>query len=148
MQRLLVDANIFLELELGQSKSAECKTLLSNVASGKLRAATTDFILDSVAVVMEDRDSPATDIKKFFASLTLYKGLLVHNLDLKGRILATEEMDSDGLSFDDSTSVVAMRRLGIKEIVSFDRDFDGVRGIERVEPKTVLARNPGSSKAS
>ncbi|HUK74665.1 MAG TPA: hypothetical protein VLU99_02650, partial [Nitrososphaerales archaeon] len=73
-------------------------------------------------------------------SLILYKGLLVHNLDLKGRILATEEMDGNELDFDDSTSLVAMRRLGIKEIVSFDRDFDKVPGIERVEPKTALAR--------
>jgi predicted nucleic acid-binding protein len=137
---LLVDANIFLELELGQSKSAECKSLLSKVASGRLKAATTSFILDSVAVVMEDRDSPAADIRRFFASLVLYKGLLVHDIDLKGRILATEEMDSGGLSFDDSTSVIAMRRLGIKKIVSFDRDFDKVQGIERIEPKTALAR--------
>ncbi|HUI00479.1 MAG TPA: type II toxin-antitoxin system VapC family toxin [Nitrososphaerales archaeon] len=140
MRRLLVDANIFLELELGQSKSAECKGFLSKVANGRLKAATTDFILDSVAVVMEDRESPASDIRKFFASLILYKGLLVHNLDLKGRILATEEMDGNELDFDDSTSLVAMRRLGIKEIVSFDRDFDKVPGIERVEPKTALAR--------
>src|SRR5215469_16125837 len=99
MPRLLVDANIFLELELGQSKSSECKDFLASIASGKLKAATTDFILDSVAVVMEDRFSPAADIKKFFASLTLYKGLLVHSLGLKGRILATEEMDGSGLSF-------------------------------------------------
>ncbi len=140
MPRLLVDANIFLELELGQSKSVECKTFLSGVAGGKIKAATTDFILDSVAVVMEDRESPASDIRKFFASLILYRGLLVHNLDLKGRILATEEKDRDGLSFDDSTSVAAMRRLGIKEIVSFDHDFDGVRGIVRIEPNIALAR--------
>ncbi len=71
----MVDANIFLELELSQSRSAECKGFLRSVASGRMKAATTDFILDSVAVVMEDRDSPAADIERFFASLTLYKGL-------------------------------------------------------------------------
>lgn len=73
MPRLLIDANIFLELELGQAKSTECKDFLSSVAKGKLKAATTDFILDSVAVVMEDRGSPARDIRRFFASLILYK---------------------------------------------------------------------------
>lgn len=140
MPKLLVDANIFLELILGQSKSAECKGFLLNVAKGKVKAATTDFILDSVAVVMEDRGSPATDIRKFFGSLLQYKGLLVHNLDLKGRILATSEMDSEGLGFDDATSLATMRRLGIKEIVSFDRDFDKVGGITRIDPKTALAR--------
>ncbi|MDA4118777.1 MAG: type II toxin-antitoxin system VapC family toxin [Thaumarchaeota archaeon] len=139
MTRLLVDANIFLELELGQSKSAECKDFLTKVASGRLNASTMDFILDSTAVVT-DRDAPASDIRKFFASLILYKGLFVHNLDLKGRILATEVMDSNRLSFDDSTSVAAMRRLGIKEIVSFDWDFDKIAGITRIEPKMASAR--------
>jgi len=145
--RLLVDANIFLELELGQSKSGECKQFLTSVASGKLKAATTDFILDSVAVVMEDRGSPAQDIRKFFASLTLYKGLLVHNLTLKGRILATDEMESSSLDFDDSTSVATMRKLGMKEIVSFDRDFDGVPGISRIEPKIATARAARSERS-
>lgn len=140
MPRLLVDANIFLELELSQPKSAECKDFLRSIASGKVKAATTDFILDSVAVVMEDRDSPAADIKRFFASLTLYKGLLVHNLGVKGRLLAAEEMEGNGLGFDDSTSVAAMKRLGIKEIVSFDHDFDKVRAITRIEPKTAQSR--------
>lgn len=140
MPRLLVDANIFLELELGQSKSADCKGFLSEVARGRLKAVTTDFILDSVAVVMEDRGSSASDIRKFFASLLLYKGLLVHNLDLKGRVLAADEMETEGLDFDDATSVATMRRFGIKEIVSFDRDFNGIRGITRIEPKSALAR--------
>jgi predicted nucleic acid-binding protein len=138
--RLLVDANIFLELELGQSRSKECKRFLSEVAKGTLMATTTDFILDSMAVVMEDQGSPVGDIKKFFASLLLYKGLLVHNLGLKGRTAATDVMDGDELGFDDATSVAVMRRMGIREIVAFDSDFDGVRGITRVEPRATLAR--------
>jgi predicted nucleic acid-binding protein len=141
MRRLLVDANIFLELELGQTRSLECREFLSKVAEGKLRAVTTDFVLDSVVVVMEDRGSPASDIRKFLSSLLLYKGLLVHNLDLNGRIEATEEMDKSRLDFDDATSVAAMRRLRIKEIVSFDRHFDTVKAISRIEPKIALERN-------
>ena len=74
-------------------------------------------------MVLEDRDAPANDIRKFCASLILYKGLFVHNLDLKGRILATDVMGSNRLIFDDSTSVAAMRGLRIKEIVPFDKDL-------------------------
>ena len=140
MPRLLVDANIFLELMLGQSRSKECKEFLSNVAKGKIKAATTDFVIDSVGVIMEDRGSSAGSIRRFFASLLLYKGLVIHNLDLQGRILAASAMESEGLNFDDATSFAAMRRLGISEIISFDRHFDKVRGITRIEPKTALAR--------
>jgi predicted nucleic acid-binding protein len=138
--RVLVDANIFLELELGQARSKECKRFLTKVAKGRIRAATTDFILDSVAVVMEERGSAPRDIGKFFSTFLFYKGLTVHALGLKGRMAAADLMYSEELGFDDATSVAAMRRMGIREIVSFDYDFDGINGIERVEPNKLLAR--------
>jgi len=134
----LIDANIFLELELGQSRSSECKEFLSQVARGRIKAVTTDFILDSVALVMEDKRSPPKDIRKFFVSLALYKGLSIYSLDLKDRIVAAEEMIRKRLDFDDSTSIAAMKRLKIKDIVSFDKDFDKAKPLTRVEPRDIL----------
>jgi len=142
----LIDANIFLELQLEQAKSAECKEFLSLVSDGKVEAATTDFILDSIAVVMEDKKAAPEDIRKFFVSLSLFKGLYIHNLDLRGRIAAAQKMAKEDLDFDDSTSVVAMEELKIKEIVSFDRDFAGVKGIVRVEPNEAISRQLGSTE--
>ena len=136
----LIDANIFLELQLEQSRSAECKEFLSLVSSGKVEAATTDFILDSIAVVMEDKKATPEDIRKFFVSLSLFKGLYIHNLDLRGRIAAAQKMADEDLDFDDSTSIVAMEAMNIKKIVSLDRDFDGIRGIARVEPRQAIAK--------
>ena len=138
MDTSLIDANIFLELELGQSRSSECKEFLSQVARGRIKAVTTDFILDSVALVMEDKRSPPKDIRKFFVSLALYNGLSIYSLDLKDRIVASEEMIRERLDFDDSTSIAAMRRLKIKDIVSFDKDFDGAKALTRVEPRDIL----------
>ena len=142
----LIDANIFLELQLEQSRSAECKEFLSLVSSGKVEAATTDFILDSIAVVMEDKKATPEDIRKFFVSLSLFKGLYIHNLDLRGRIAAAQKMADENLDFDDSTSIVAMEEMKIKEIVSLDRDFEGVKGITRVEPREVVSRLQGGRK--
>ena len=99
---------------------------------------TTDFILDSVALVMEDKRSPPKDIRKFFVSLALYKGLSIYSLDLKDRIVAAEEMIRERLDFDDSTSIAAMKRLKIKDIVSFDKDFDEAKALTRVEPRDIL----------
>lgn len=139
MPRILIDANIFLELELGQTKSDQCKEFLRQVAAGKLKAATTDFILDSIAVVMESRGSSPSDIGKFFSSLLIFKGLVIYNLGLQGRISATSEMEKSKLDFDDATSLATMKRQRIKEIVSYDHDFDNIQGITRLEPGTVLA---------
>ena len=141
MARMLIDANIFLELELSQAKSEDCKAFLYNVARGKLKAIVTDFTLDSVALAMESRGSSAKDIRKFFTSLLFYKGLQLYNLDLKGRILATEKMEKEKLDFDDATSIAVMKRLKINEIVSFDRDFDKVQGISRIEPGAAISRS-------
>lgn len=138
MARVLIDANIFLELELKQSKFAECKEFLKRVSQGDIQATTTDFILDGIALVMEDRGSPPEDIRKFFASLTLYEGLSLYALDLKDRIIATEEMARTDSDFDDATSLAAMKRLGINRVVSYDRDFNKVRGITRLEPKSLI----------
>lgn len=42
-------------------------------------------------------------------------------------------LDYDGvLSMPDATSVILMKKNGIKEIISFDSDFDKVSGISRV----------------
>ena len=98
-------------------------------------------MLDSVAVVMESRGAPAGDIRKFFTSLLFYKGLQLYNLDLRGRIVPTEKIDKEKLDFDDATSLAVMKRLKINEIVSFDRDFDQVQGITRIEPRDAIDRS-------
>ena len=67
MEKFLIDANVFLEPERGQSRAAECKSFLSLVSKGELRAAVTGYTVDSVALVMESKGSPA-DIRKFFTA--------------------------------------------------------------------------------
>ncbi len=105
---------------------------------GDLKAVTTDFIIDSIALVMEDKGSPSGDLKKFLTSLIHYKGLELYSLDIRDKIRATDEMSKKQVDFDDATSVAAMRRLSLREIVSFDKDFDKVQGITRLEPRSLL----------
>lgn len=38
------------------------------------------------------------------------------------------------LDFEDALGVAHMQRLSITELVSYDRDFDGIPGVTRVEP--------------
>ncbi len=138
MPSVLVDANIFLELELLQSKAPECREFLLRVADGSITAATTNFVIGSVALVMEEKGSDPAEIRKFLASLLLYRGLSIHRLDARDMIAATYEMSRSGLGFDDATAVAAMRKMGIEKIVSFDRDLDKAYRIERVEPARLL----------
>ena len=43
-------------------------------------------------------------------------------------------MSKHGLDFDDGLGVACMKKYGINELLSFDRDFDKVRDIKRIEP--------------
>ncbi len=138
MSSVLIDANIFLELELLQSKAPECREFLLRVADGSITAATTNFVIGSVVLVMEDKGSDPTEIRRFVASLLLYRGLSVHMLDIRDMVAATYEMSKSGLDFDDATAVAAMRKMGIEKIVSFDRDLNKAYRIERVEPARLL----------
>lgn len=49
-------------------------------------------------------------------------------------------MEKHKLDFDDAVTYFIAKSLGVKEIVSFDRDFDNLLGIKRVEPKDILKK--------
>lgn len=51
---VLLDSNIFLEVELAEKHVEVCKRLLGKVRDGAIRSAITDFHVDSIIVVMEN----------------------------------------------------------------------------------------------
>ncbi|MFX0163510.1 MAG: hypothetical protein ACFE68_09320 [Candidatus Hodarchaeota archaeon] len=50
-----IDANIFLELALDQDKANDCEGFLKRVQNGGLRGVITDFLIDAIIIVMENR---------------------------------------------------------------------------------------------
>ncbi|MEM5797088.1 MAG: type II toxin-antitoxin system VapC family toxin [Candidatus Aenigmatarchaeota archaeon] len=138
--KVLVDANIFLEVELGRSRSKECEEFLTKIMRGEIKAFTTDVILDSIAFVMEREGVKPAKLRKFLESILFYEGLTIYSLNLMDKIITTALMEDTKLDFDDTSTYFTMKSLGIKEIVSFDKDFDKLPGIKRVEPKDVLRK--------
>lgn len=138
---LLIDANIFLELMLDQARADECERFLAAVEQGSQEAFITDLILDSILLVMENRGKDAQELSTFISSVATYKGLKLYWLSLVDRLHATSHMSYLGLDFEDSTTLEAGRRLSVKGIVSFDKDFDGLPEIKRLEPKDLLPPN-------
>jgi len=49
-------------------------------------------------------------------------------------------MEKVKLDFDDAIAYFVMKSLDLKEIVSFDKHFDKISGIKRLDPKDVLER--------
>ncbi|MHA1833492.1 MAG: type II toxin-antitoxin system VapC family toxin [Candidatus Baldrarchaeia archaeon] len=136
--KYLVDANIFLEVQLGQQKADVCERVLRKFCLGKLKGLLVDFAIDTIVIVMENYGKGADEIRTFLSSLMGYKGLSLHFSSLLDRIMATDLMRDYGLDFDDALAIQAMRENGIKEVVTYDRDFDKVPFVKRIQPENLL----------
>lgn len=134
----LIDTSIFLEVELQQAKKNEALEFLLKILHNELKAITTDFNIDSTVIIMQNKKTKLENIKKFLMGLVAYEGLTVYEVNLVDRILATGIMEKHKRKYDDALNYFVMKSLGIKEIVSFDRDYDGLPGIQRIEPIDVL----------
>jgi len=129
-----LDSNIFLELELDQRYADECEALLNKVRRGLIEAVTTGFHIDSILLVMENYGMKPSDLRTFLSSLLGYKGLTIYFPSLHDRILATEYMEKFGLDLDDALAYCAMKKFDTNNIVSYDKHFNPIRDVTRLEP--------------
>ncbi len=135
---MFVDANIFLEVQLGQRRSKECEEFLNKIDAGNLRVFTSDFVIDSIVIIMESRNIRASKILRFLLALRASNGLSIYSHTFSDRILAANLMLKSNLTFDDAMVIVAVEALKVKHVISFDSHFDDVKGINRVEPKDLV----------
>ena len=129
-----IDANIFLEVLLKQKRTQECKAYLRRVKTGVVTALTTDFIVDTISIIMDDAGCKPAQLRKFQLSLLKYEGLTLYDLTMADRVAATKHMEKHNPDFDDATVYAAMTITGTRELVSMDRKFDKIEGITRIEP--------------
>ena len=127
-----------MEIQLGQSRSKECKDFLDKIDAGDLQAFTSDFVIDSIVIIMESRNVQTDKILRFLLALRGSKGLSIYNHTFNDRILAANVMLKSNLTFDDSMVTVATKALKIETVVSFDLHFSGLKGTKRVEPKDLI----------
>lgn len=142
----LIDTSIFLEVELKQARKDEASEFLLKVLKNEVKCMTTDFNIDSTVIVMQNKKATLENIKKFLTGLIVYEGLTIYEVNLIDRILATNLMKKHKLKYDDSLNYFTMRSLGLKEIVSFDTDYDKLPAIKRVEPIDVLEKLKDTEK--
>ncbi|MHA2123288.1 MAG: type II toxin-antitoxin system VapC family toxin [Promethearchaeota archaeon] len=129
---MIIDTNIFLEVQLNQEKAQQASEILEAVFKNIIHAYITDFTIDSIAIIMEHYDKSSAEIKRFLVSLLAYEGLEFYQLSIFDKIEATEHMSSLQLDFDDACMYQAMQVLKITTIASFDKDFDKIPTIKRL----------------
>jgi len=131
---MLIDANIFLEVLLNQKKVERCKQTLRNIQMGTLNAWLSTFTIDAIILIMARYNAKARVIEKFLKSLPKYKGLKLYNITYKDRIDSLKLMEHYKLDYEDAITLQSAFSSKSKEILSFDKHFDGIKGINRIEP--------------
>jgi predicted nucleic acid-binding protein len=132
----LIDTNIFLEAMLERRHKDDCQALLRMIDKGDMKAFVTTYSIHSIETIL-DKIGDLEALKIFLRSIGNMKGLSIYNTDLRDEIAVIDEMDA-GLDFDDALQPYVTRKLNL-EIISFDRHFDGIEGLNRLRPKDVLS---------
>ena len=133
-----LDTNVFIRYfaREDERKAQACLALLGRLERGEEEATISETIISEIAYVLSSRgqyDVPADEISARLRPVLLYRGLHLPNRNTYLRALDLYGAHP-GLDFEDALTVAHMERAGISEIVSYDRDFDRIPGIHRIEP--------------
>ncbi len=135
MAEVFIDANVFIRhlTQDHSDHSPKATAFLARIERGELRARSADTVIFETVFTLERyyRETKPV-IRDALVSLIELPGILLPG---KQRLRRAFELYADrNMSFGDASHVALMEQYGMSEIASFDRDFDRVPGITRVEP--------------
>lgn len=131
-----MDTNILVRYYTGEppDQAQRARSLLKAVERGDEKVVTSVMVLfETVFTLQRTYRVPKHSIREFVAEVFSLPALL-----LPGKRLCLEALDlyaeQPNLSYADAYNVLFMRGRRVTEAYTWDRDFDGVDGITRVEP--------------
>ena len=130
-----LDTNVLLRhlLQDHHEQSSHATEYLARIESGEIKARIADTVVfEAVFTLQRQYAVPRAEIRDKLLALLDLPGIV-----LPGKRLLHEVFDlyvDLNVSFVDAYHAILMRRLGLSEIVSYDRGFDRIAGIRRVEP--------------
>ena len=134
-----LDANVILRYLTrdDEAKAEACYRLFQRVRRGEEELVTCEAILTEVVYVLSSRRAPYR-LGHEEIRTRLVPILTLRSLRLPQKRVYLRALDiyasSPSLDFEDALAAAHMERQGVREILSYDRDFDGVAGLHRVEP--------------
>ncbi|MBI4287933.1 MAG: type II toxin-antitoxin system VapC family toxin [Chloroflexi bacterium] len=134
-----LDANVILRYLTrdDEAKAEACYALFQRVKRGEEDVFTCEAIIAKVVYVLSSPRSP------YRLPHDEIRGRLLPVLTLRGLRLPQKRVyvraldiyaSLPFLDFEDALAAAHMETFGAREILSYDRDFDQLQGIERMEP--------------
>jgi predicted nucleic acid-binding protein len=133
-----LDTNIFLRflVQSDVAKAEACRRLFRALESGDEEATTSESVIAEVVYVLGSKRHYGLDpamLRSRLAPLLQLNGLKLPHRE--SFVLALEfYVQHTPLDFEDALTAAHMRREGIETVKSYDRDFDRIPGLRRVEP--------------
>ena len=133
-----LDTNVFLRslVRTDAAKAEACAALFRAIDRGEEAATTSEGVVCEIAYILRAkahyRLEPEEIAKRLRPMLSL-RGLTLEHKRAFLRALDLWELHPR-VDFEDVVSVAHMERMGLSEIVSYDRDFDQFPGVNRAEP--------------
>jgi predicted nucleic acid-binding protein len=132
-----IDTNIFVRLLTGDDpgKAERCLTLFQRAQRGDVSLITSESVIAEITFVLSSRATygisrvmVATALRPVLAN----PGLRVDHKSSIQRAL--DIWEGSNLDFEDCLSIEHIRRAHLAGIYSYDRDFEGIPDIRRLEP--------------
>jgi len=131
----LLDTNIFIRHFVHDypNQWPRATALMMRIFDGDLRVRVTETIVFETVFTLESRYKRSKqEIRETLLPLLQLPGVMLPN---KAMIAHAFDYYVDlNISYADAFHAVLMERLGIAEVISFDKHFDRVPGITRIEP--------------
>ena len=135
MPQPLIDTNIFLRHLIGEpeEQAQKATAYLEKIEQGELKVITTTAVMFEVVFTLERYYKRSkTEIRDLILPL-----LELPNIKIEGKQSLRKIFNiyiNKNISFIDSYHVMFMEKEGLDKIVSFDRDFDRIETLKRLEP--------------
>ena len=134
-----LDTNVFLRYLTrdDEAKAEACYRLFQRANQGEEDLFTCEAIITEVVYVLSSNRAPYRlshdEIRSRLMPLLTLRGLRIPQKRVYTRALDIYA-SLPSLDFEDALAVAHMERLGATEIVSYDKDFDLVTELQRLEP--------------
>ena len=135
MPEPFLDANIILRHVLGDhpEHSPRATAYLNRIEEGEFKVRTADMVIFEIVFTLQRQyHQPKANIREVILPLIELPGII-----LPGKLRFRKVFDlyvDLNLSFADAYYTVLMLQGRLSQIISFDKEFDRVPGIKRMEP--------------
>jgi predicted nucleic acid-binding protein len=143
MARVYLDSNVFFYAKImDRAFGKSCSNVLRKVASGAVDASTSALVAVEVANALRKYGLAKEVTAEVRAIFSL--GMEVFHLDATDVREAAEIFAEANIGPYDCAHAAIMRRNGVKEIISADKEFDKINWLKRLDPRSFDDRVPST----